>query len=405
MSRWIANVVLVLLVGSASAQGPDPRSRPPERWHPVTADVLVLQIYRIERAPLSDANAWSVDSYRGAIGKTSDPIERRELEDELQKLLDRIDRIGDWWVIGDTVPVNGRKPNLSWAKTKGRDRVLRVRAKYRKVLSKLAPGDFISTVEAYFGKNFPNESVCRHPIRTIGRPEWWPWKSSTSRTPIARPVHPIFDDTWTVQYEYFPIIAAESKSAADVVEAAMPAVFTIITPSGMGSGFLINQSGIAITNAHVVDTAREFVATMHDGREVQGRVLGVAMKADLALVSLEGDGYAYLSLGGEREIRIGESVLAIGTPDNKVLGQTVSRGIISGIREFDGESRIQTDAPINQGNSGGPLLSADGAVVGVVVSKWREKDNNEGLAFAIPITVALQSLPLASASDTKPPAP
>lgn len=397
MRKWITFAVLVFLVGSASAQfqpGPDPRSRPTSRWQPVTADVLVLQIYRIEKAPLSDANARRVDAYRGAIGKTSDPLERRDIEDKLEDLLDRIGRVSDWWVIGDTVPVNSGKPNLSWAKTKGRDRVLRVRARYRELLSKLAPGDFITTAKPYFGKHFPGEYVCRYPIRTIGRPDWWPWKSSNARTAIARPVHPIFDDAWVVQYEYFPFIAAGNKSAADVVEAAMPAVFTIITPRGWGSGFLINQSGIAITNAHVVDTAREFMATMHDGREVQGIVLGVTLDADLALVSLEGDGYEYLRLGVDREVRIGEEVFAIGTPENKLLGQTVSKGIISGVRELDGESLIQTDAPINQGNSGGPLLSIDGAVIGVVVSKMADSDNNEGLAFAIPITVALQSLPL-----------
>ena len=181
----------------------------------------------------------------------------------------------------------------------------------------------------------------------------------------------------------------------------MPAVFTIVNPNSFGSGFIINQSGIAVTNAHVVDTAREFVATMHDGRKVQGIVLGVALDADLALVSLAGDGYEYLRLGVEREVRIGDEVLAIGTPQDTRLAQTVSKGIISGIRELDGHSRIQIDAPLNPGNSGGPLIGVDGAVLGVVVSKLNS-DDNEGLAFAIPIEVGLRSLPLIPGSDGSP---
>ena len=413
MRRILVAMLTLVITSSAVGQytlprftnpGPDPRSRARERWHRVPADVLFLEIYRVEKAPLSDVDARSVDAYRGAIGKTNDPAERRDIEDKLRKLLDRIDSRGDWWVIGDAVPVSGGEPNLSWAKSAGRDRVLRVRSKYRKVVSELAPGDFISTAKPYFGEHYPDEYVCRFPIKRMSRPRWWPWESSDSSVPTAkgRVAHPVFDDGWRAEYEYSEFAGTQRRDVADVIETAMPAVFTILISSGsFGSGFIINETGIAITNAHVVDTMREFEAILHDGKRVQGIVLGVSEDDDLALVSLDGDGYEFLRLGRKREIRIGDAVLTIGTPEDTQLGQTVSKGIISGIRQLDGHSRIQTDAPLNQGNSGGPLLSVDGAVIGVAVSKVANSDNNEGLAFAIPITIALQSLPL-SPRDSAP---
>lgn len=358
-------------------------------------DILLVEILAIEKAAPDSASAARIDKLRAIIGKEHDKAQKAILEQQLSILQTKVASHQDWLVIGIGVGVsNGRTPN----RRKSIDVILRVRHNKRRQLEGVEVGDYIQTLNPYFGDRYPGEYVANLPIQEIARPEWWPRKTSSSRRPIARPIHPIFDDSWVTQYEYSTFIAAGSKTVSDVVEAAMPAVFTIVTPSSFGSGFLINQSGIAITNAHVVDEVREFDAVWYDGRTVKGVVLGVAQDADLALVSLEGDGYECLSLGGKQEIRIGAAVLAIGTPENIQLGQTVSKGIISGIRELDGRRRIQTDAPLNQGNSGGPLLSEDGAVIGVVVTKVANGDNNEGLAFAIPITVALRSLPLSSAS-------
>jgi S1-C subfamily serine protease len=146
--------------------------------------------------------------------------------------------------------------------------------------------------------------------------------------------------------------------------------FTIITSAlAVGSGFLINQEGYAITNYHVIQGEDTFVALTSDGKRNAARTIKVVPEKDLALIKLSGEGYAYLPLATIDKISLGKDVYAVGAPYPEAallpLFGTVSKGIVSAIRKLKTPDiiLIQTDAPINPGNSGGPLISPDGLVL------------------------------------------
>ena len=137
--------------------------------------------------------------------------------------------------------------------------------------------------------------------------------------------------------------------------------------AGLGSGFFIDDNGYIVTNHHVVERAVEIEVRLHDGREFGAEVIGSDPKTDIALLKVEADEpFPYLTFGDSESVRVGDSVLAIGNPFG--LGYSVSAGIVSARnRTLDGsyDDFIQTDAAINVGNSGGPLLNMDGEVIGV----------------------------------------
>jgi serine protease Do len=137
---------------------------------------------------------------------------------------------------------------------------------------------------------------------------------------------------------------------------------------GEGSGFVISADGYVLTNNHVVDGASEIVARFADGREVEASVVGTDPATDIALLKLEGsDVWPHVELGSSRDLRVGDWVVAVGNPLG--LGITVTAGIVSGTGRVLGHDAyddfIQTDAAINQGNSGGPLFDTNGRVVGM----------------------------------------
>lgn len=174
--------------------------------------------------------------------------------------------------------------------------------------------------------------------------------------------------------------------------------------SGVGSGFIIREDGLVLTNEHVVRDAIEVLVTLPDGREFPAEVVGSDHVTDLALLRIdapEGVSLPVAPLGDSDELLIGEWVVAIGNPLGFVLSNTeptVTVGVVSGVgRDIipGGENEggyyldmIQTDAAINPGNSGGPLVNALGAVVGVNASIISRSGGSEGLGFAIPITRA-----------------
>ncbi|MFW5952003.1 MAG: trypsin-like peptidase domain-containing protein [Gemmatimonadota bacterium] len=172
---------------------------------------------------------------------------------------------------------------------------------------------------------------------------------------------------------------------------------------GLGSGFIIHQDGLVLTNEHVLRGATEVVVTLADGRDFAAEVVGTDEVNDLALVRLhtEGEELPVAPLGRSDGLLIGEWVVAIGNPFGYLLSNTeptVTAGVISGIRRniipTDGGNRgyylgmIQTDASINPGNSGGPLVNAEGDVIGVNSSIFSRSGGSEGLGFAIPINRA-----------------
>ena len=177
-------------------------------------------------------------------------------------------------------------------------------------------------------------------------------------------------------------------SLPDVVRRMEPSLAHIITPTGTGSGFIVDSEGGVITNAHVVESYTRVTVRMVGGPEYQGRVVGKDDAIDLAYIELDtGSTFTPVSLGNSEGLQVGADVIALGFPLGDILqgSPTVTRGILSAKRgDF-----LQTDAPINPGNSGGPLIDSNGYVVGVNTSKIEEAGgwNIEGIGFAIPINI------------------
>ena len=158
---------------------------------------------------------------------------------------------------------------------------------------------------------------------------------------------------------------------------------------GFGSGVIISKDGYIVTNNHVIDGADEISVKLHDGREMKGRVIGTDPTTDLALVKIEGDDFPAIVVGNSDALKVGEWVLAVGNPFN--LGSTVTAGVVSaksrGLRANQVESFIQTDAAINQGNSGGALVNARGELVGINSMLYSPTGAYSGYGFAIPTSI------------------
>ena len=157
----------------------------------------------------------------------------------------------------------------------------------------------------------------------------------------------------------------------------------------LGSGFVIDPSGMIVTNAHVIKDAEEIVVVLNDGQEFEAKSLLVDEPSDLGLLKIDTGGAALpaVTLGNSEALEVGDIVLAIGNPFG--VGQTVTSGIVSALARSntninDYDFFIQTDAAINPGNSGGPLVSMDGTVVGVNSAIFSKSGGSLGIGFAIP---------------------
>lgn len=158
---------------------------------------------------------------------------------------------------------------------------------------------------------------------------------------------------------------------------------------GFGSGVIISKDGYIVTNNHVIDGADEISVKLHDSREMKGRVVGTDPTSDLALVKIEGDDFPAIPIGSSDALKVGEWVLAVGNPFT--LGSTVTAGVVSakarGLGANQVESFIQTDAAINQGNSGGALVNARGELVGINAMLYSPTGAYSGYGFAIPTSI------------------
>ena len=193
-------------------------------------------------------------------------------------------------------------------------------------------------------------------------------------------------------------------SAADIYKKVAPAVVMISTKSiqsvngwfqqeteGMGSGFIINTDGYILTNYHVINGAKEVTVTLSDGQEVTASVVNYDSDKDIAMIKLNGNVEVpgVVELGNSDALQPGEEVVAIGNPLSKELSSTLTKGIVSALnRSVETQSGvntnlIQTDAAINSGNSGGPLINTKGEVIGI--NTLKASNGAEGIGFAIPI--------------------
>jgi serine protease Do len=161
-------------------------------------------------------------------------------------------------------------------------------------------------------------------------------------------------------------------------------------PRGVGSGFILTADGFIMTNAHVVDGADEVVVTLTDKREFKARIVGTDKRSDVAVVKIEASGLPAVKVGDVNRLKVGEWVMAIGSPFG--LESTVTAGIVSAKQRDTGEylPLIQTDVAINPGNSGGPLINLRGEVVGINSQIYSRSGGYMGIAFAIPIDEAMR---------------
>ena len=192
-------------------------------------------------------------------------------------------------------------------------------------------------------------------------------------------------------------------SVADLVEQIRPSVASIsvesvskglfldFTDEGAGSGIVVGPDGYVVTNLHVVQSANDIRVHLPDGRTFQARIVGEDPISDLAMLKVDAEGLPHVSLGSSEGLRVGDWVVAIGNAAALKGGPTVTLGIISGVGRSVATERgqlydlIQTDAAINDGNSGGPLVNLAGEVIGINTAILRQA---QGIGFAISSSVA-----------------
>jgi S1-C subfamily serine protease len=196
---------------------------------------------------------------------------------------------------------------------------------------------------------------------------------------------------------------AYSRVIVTVAESLGPAVVNLRPvageggrrPGGSGSGFLFTPDGFLLTNHHVVQHASRVRVRLNDGREVSGRVVGADPWTDVAIVQADASGLPHAQLGESAGLRVGQLAVAIGSPFG--FDSTVTAGVISALgrtlRSITGhlvDNVIQTDAALNPGNSGGPLLDSRGRVIGINTAIIQSA---QGICFAIPINMAKRIVP------------
>ena len=161
-------------------------------------------------------------------------------------------------------------------------------------------------------------------------------------------------------------------------------------PRGVGSGFILTGDGFIMTNAHVVDGADEVIVTLTDKREFKARIVGADKRTDVAVVKIEASGLPAVRIGDSSRLKVGEWVMAIGSPFG--LENSVTAGIVSAKQRDTGDYLpfIQTDVAINPGKSGGPLINMRGEVVGVNSQIYSRSGGYMGIAFAIPMDEAVR---------------
>ncbi|WP_430461398.1 trypsin-like peptidase domain-containing protein [Thalassolituus sp. LLYu03] len=198
-----------------------------------------------------------------------------------------------------------------------------------------------------------------------------------TRKVVKRKTHPLFDDP------FFQRFFRTNPQPNERIQ------------SSLGSGVIMSPDGYVLTNNHVINGADQIVVALHDGRDVNARIVGTDPEADLAVLKIELADLPYIQVAQNTNLRIGDVVMAIGNPFG--VGQTVTLGIVSatgrnqlGINTY--ENYIQTDAAINPGNSGGALINAMGELVGINTAIYSKSGGSQGIGFAIPASVATRTL-------------
>ena len=186
-------------------------------------------------------------------------------------------------------------------------------------------------------------------------------------------------------------IASRSVVNINTLRVLHDAFYRVVPVKGMGSGFIFDEGGYILTNNHVIENAERVVATLTDGRQFEGKLVGTCKSSDTAVIKIDGDNLTTIELGDSDKLRVGQRVFAIGNPFGLEGGPTVTGGVISAInrtiRSREGVFRdlVQTDAAINPGNSGGPLIDTEGKVIAINTAIIPFA---QGIGFAVPVNAA-----------------
>ena len=199
-------------------------------------------------------------------------------------------------------------------------------------------------------------------------------------------------------------VPTDGASLADLVDSVIDSVVTVVVAkdggTGFGSGFVYTDDGYIITNYHVIDKAKSIKVMCTDGRELPAELIDGDELSDVAVILVRNLGLSPLAIGDSDALRVGEDVIAIGTPVDTDYAGTVTKGIVSGtkrtVRVYESSGllektmeMIQTDTTLNHGNSGGPLLNMRGEVVGINTMKYYASDAGDTLYFSIQINDAV----------------
>lgn len=175
------------------------------------------------------------------------------------------------------------------------------------------------------------------------------------------------------------------------IKESIKATVIIKSKEGHGSGFFISNDGYIITNHHVISKNSDYKVILNDGTELSAKIVRSNKAIDLALLKVESNQEFAFLLPEKQNYNIGDEILAIGAPNSVQLGNSVSKGIVSGVRKNKGMNYLQTDAKVNGGNSGGPVVMKNGELTSVVQYKI-VGGNTEGLSFSIPAYDIIPSL-------------
>lgn len=217
--------------------------------------------------------------------------------------------------------------------------------------------------------------------------DYWILKSATFNVTLEKAATSFTGNLQAALSNSMTVTMGPALPTEDIVKNANAAVLFLSGSEGTGSGFIVSDSGVAVTNAHVARGQDTLTATTGNGQSFQAKVVYVDPSLDIALLKLDGNGFPQLRLALTQTVQGGSAVVAIGSP-SKGFQNSVTKGIVSGIGQMKSEPGlwIQTDTAINPGNSGGPLLNGAGDVVGITTQKqFLSGDGRplQGIGFAL----------------------